>query len=135
MSKQVSDLVQGLKDYFENTPTEQLEKELEDMEKYNEIGPDVLEYFEHLKLEREQRVIDVMCDEVPILEDSTLTEADVRKVIGLFHESSDYFNKKIDDERGENGGSQLAIDLLDGRIDGKELAVQYVLHRLNIKND
>lgn len=134
MSKEkASKLIQGLEDYLNNTPPEQLEKDFAELEKYNQFGPNIEDCL-NLGEAHCKAVMAVMNEEVPILENSNLTEADVRKVIGLFNESSDYFNKKIDDERGENGGSQLAIDLLDGRIDAKELAVQYVLHRLNIKN-
>lgn len=37
-------LLNQLKDYFENTPKEVLEKEAKEWEYLNEIGPDVLEY-------------------------------------------------------------------------------------------
>lgn len=37
-------LLNQLKDYFENTPKEVLEKEAKEWEYFNEIGPDVLEY-------------------------------------------------------------------------------------------
>lgn len=130
--KKQSDLVQGLKDHFNNTPPEQLAKEFDGLEKWNQIGPDVLDYFKGLK---QQRVIDKMREEVPVLESSSLSEADVRHVIELFQESSKYFNKKIEEERDTNGGSQLVIDLLDGIVDAKELAIQYVLHKLNINSD
>lgn len=130
--KKQSDLVQGLKDHFNNTPPEQLAKEFDELEKWNQIGPDVPDYFKGLK---QQRVIDKMREEVPVIESSGLSEADVRHVIELYRESAEYFGKKIDDERATDGGSQLAIDLLDGIIDTRELAVQYVLHKLNIKSD
>lgn len=133
MSNKKHPVIQGLEEYLNNTPPEQLKKDFAELEKYNQFGPNIEDCLNRSEAHC-KAVMAVMNEEVPILEDSTLTEADVRKVIGLFHESNDYFSKKIDDERGENGGSQLAIDLLDGRIDAKELAVQYVLYRLNIKN-
>lgn len=37
-------LLNQLKEYFENTPKEVLEKEAKELEYLNEIGPDVLEY-------------------------------------------------------------------------------------------
>ena len=37
-------LLEQLKEYFENTPKEVLEKEVKEWEYLNEIGPDVLEY-------------------------------------------------------------------------------------------
>lgn len=48
-NKEDSPLVKGLKEYFENTPQEQLDKDFQAIEKYNHIGPDVLEYFEHIE--------------------------------------------------------------------------------------
>lgn len=34
----------SLKNYFENTPSEQIEKDWEELKKYNEIGPDIEEF-------------------------------------------------------------------------------------------
>ena len=42
-------LVDLLKEYFENTPKEQLEAEWEEIKELNDIGPDVLEYAEHIR--------------------------------------------------------------------------------------
>lgn len=43
-----SNLLQQLKDYFDNTPREVIEKEWHEYDKYNEIGPDVIEYLEYV---------------------------------------------------------------------------------------
>ena len=131
MSKQVSNLIEGLQEYFEQTPQDELNRDFERLEKFNQIGPDVMEYFKSIE---QQKVVATMREEVPVLESSSLSEADVRHVIEIFQESSKYFDKKIEDEREANDGSRLAIYLLDGVVDAKELAIQYVLHRLNIKN-
>lgn len=42
-------LLDNLKNYFENTPKEQIEKDLAEIEYLNEIGPDALEYAEELR--------------------------------------------------------------------------------------
>lgn len=42
-------LLQGLEEYFRNTSKEQLDKDLEELEKYNEIGPDVNEYLKSVQ--------------------------------------------------------------------------------------
>lgn len=42
-------LLQQLKDYFDNTPKEVLEKELSELSYLNEIGPTVDEYSEYVK--------------------------------------------------------------------------------------
>jgi hypothetical protein len=132
MRKKASDLLEGLKEYFEQTPQDELKRDLERLEIFNRIGPDVMEYFKSIE---QQKVVATMREEVPVLESSSLSEADVRHVIEIFRESSKYFDKKIEEERETNGGSRLGIHLLDGVVDANELAIQYVLHRLNIKND
>ena len=43
-----SDLLQQLKEYFDNTPREIVEKEWHEYDKYNEIGPKVNEYLEYV---------------------------------------------------------------------------------------
>lgn len=132
MGKKASDLLEGLKEYFEQTPQDELNRDFERLEMFNKIGPDVMEYFKSIE---QQKVVATMREEVPVLENSNLSEADVRHVIEIFRESSGYFDKKIEEERDANGGSRLAIHFFDGVLDAKEIAIQYVLHRLNIKND
>lgn len=129
MSEKVSDLIEGLEEYFEQTSEAELRNDFERLEMFNQIGPDVMEYFKSIE---QQKVVATMREEVPVLESSSLSESDVRHVIELFQESSEYFNKKIEEEREANGGSRLATHLLDGVLDARELAIQYVLHRLNI---
>ena len=46
-NKEESPLIKGLKEYLENTPPEQLEKDFKELEQYNQIGPDVFECLEH----------------------------------------------------------------------------------------
>lgn len=50
-NKEESPLIKGLREYFENTPPEQLEKDFKELEPYNQIGPDV---FECLELARQK---------------------------------------------------------------------------------
>lgn len=45
----MKDLYESLKEHFENTPKEVLEKEWEERKYLNEIGPDVLEWAEFVK--------------------------------------------------------------------------------------
>lgn len=42
-------LLQELEEYFRNTPKEQLDKDWEELKKYNEIGPDMDEYIKSVK--------------------------------------------------------------------------------------
>lgn len=42
-------LLQKLEEYFRNTPKEQLDKDWEELKKYNEIGPDIDEYLKSAK--------------------------------------------------------------------------------------
>lgn len=42
-------LLNSLKEYFNNTPREELEKDLKELEYLNEIGPDVEEYIKYIE--------------------------------------------------------------------------------------
>ncbi len=42
-------LYDNLKDYFENTPKEILDRDLKEVAHLNDIGPDVIEYAESVK--------------------------------------------------------------------------------------
>ena len=48
-------LLQQLKDYFDNTPKDVIEKEWHEYDKYNEIGPSVEEYLEYVNNIRNPR--------------------------------------------------------------------------------
>ena len=41
--------LENLKEYFENTPQEEIDKEWKEIESFNDLGPDVLEYAEFYK--------------------------------------------------------------------------------------
>jgi hypothetical protein len=45
----MGNLLDSLKDYFENTPKEVLDNDWKEIEYLNEIGPDVIEYAEYVK--------------------------------------------------------------------------------------
>lgn len=64
----------------------------------------------------------------PIAEENL--ESFVRQVIDLDIEAGEHYNNIIKEERKENGGSDLMINLLSGTIDAKELGIQYVLNKL-----
>lgn len=64
----------------------------------------------------------------PITEENL--ESFVRQVIDLDIEAGKYYNNIIKEERKENKGSDLMINLLCGTIDAKELGIQYVLKKL-----
>lgn len=49
------DLLQQLKDYFDNTPREVVEKEWHEYDKYNKIGPSVEEYLEYVNKIRQPK--------------------------------------------------------------------------------
>lgn len=54
-----SELIQGLLDYLNNTPSDQLEKDWKELEQFNQYGPDIEEC---LELGR-QHCIEMMKDE------------------------------------------------------------------------
>ena len=45
----MGNLFESLKDYFENTPKDVIEKDWREIEYLNEIGPDVIEYAEFVR--------------------------------------------------------------------------------------
>ena len=45
----MSELYDKLKEYFENTPREQLDKDWEDVKDLNDIGPDVILYADYVR--------------------------------------------------------------------------------------
>lgn len=59
-------LLQQLKDYFDNTPREVLEKEWNEYDRYNEIGPTVNEYLEYVNKSRQSQYPKTYeeCDEI-----------------------------------------------------------------------
>lgn len=60
----------------------------------------------------------------------SIDESIVRKIIDLYFEASKHYDEVIKQEKYRTGGSQLAIDILDGSKDMKELCVQYVLDKV-----
>lgn len=46
-----NNILQDLKDYFKNTPREQIEKDWAETEKYDKVGPTVSEFLEVTKSE------------------------------------------------------------------------------------
>ena len=51
----MSSLSEQLKDYFNNTPQEQLDKDWEELKYWNEIGPEVDEYIKSVINDRQVR--------------------------------------------------------------------------------
>ena len=59
MNERASKLIQGLQYYLDNTPSDQLEKDWQELEQFNQCGPDIEEC---LELGR-QHCIEMMKDE------------------------------------------------------------------------
>ena len=57
-------------------------------------------------------------------------EKDVRQIVSLYYEGIKYYEDVIKKEREENGGSDLAIKIMDGVVDARELSIQYVIDKL-----
>lgn len=45
----MNDIVKNLREYFDSTPKEKLQKDLEKLEFLNDIGPDAVEYCKEIK--------------------------------------------------------------------------------------
>ena len=100
--------------------------------KINKIDLNSIEDWRY-RLQREHD-IEVMKNIISIINTLEVKEVNlesfVRQVIGLYLEAGKHYNSVIKEERKEYGGSDLAIKLLDGVIDAKELSIQYVLDKL-----
>lgn len=73
-------LLQQLKEYFDNTPREVIEKEWHEYDKYNEIGPSVEEYLEYvnnLRQPKYPKTYEECCDVLKIPNDERYIEIDV----------------------------------------------------------
>ena len=57
-------------------------------------------------------------------------EKDVRQILSLYYEGIKHYEDIIKEERKENGGSDLAIKIMDGVVDARELGIQYVIDKL-----
>jgi len=60
-----------------------------------------------------------------------MNEQDVRRIVDLYIEAGKHYNQVIKEQRSRNGFSDLAIDLLEGRADAKEMGIQFILNKLN----
>lgn len=73
-------LLQQLKDYFDNTPREVVEKEWHEYDKYNEISPKVNEYLEYVNNIRQPKypkTYEECCDILKIPNDERYIDVDV----------------------------------------------------------
>ena len=59
----------------------------------------------------------------------------VRDVVNLYCEAKAHYDNLIDKERKEKGHSELAIKLLDGFADAKEMTIEYILTALKSHED
>ena len=57
-------------------------------------------------------------------------EKGVRQILSLYYEGIKHYEDIIKEERKENGGSDLAIKIMDGVVDARELGIQYVIDKL-----
>lgn len=57
-------------------------------------------------------------------------EKDIMQIFSLYYEGIKHYEDIIKEEREENGGSDLAIKIMDGVVDARELGIQYVIDKL-----
>ena len=67
----MSELYFKLREYFENTPREQLDKDLEDVKDLNDIGPEIIlyaDYIRHLKEHYDDKIVrDIVTINYPLM--------------------------------------------------------------------
>lgn len=81
----MSELYDKLKEYFENTPREQLNKDWEDVKDLNDIGPDVIlyaNYVRHLKERYDDKLVrDIVIINYPLMRLSFRSICLIQKII------------------------------------------------------
>ena len=74
---------------------------------------------------------DLMDDFINTLEVKEVDlEKDIMQIFSLYYEGIKHYEDIIKEEREENGGSDLAIKIMDGVVDARELGIQYVIDKL-----
>ena len=81
----MSELYYKLREYFENTPREQLDKDWEDVKDLNDIGPDVIlyaNYVRHLKERYNDKLVrDIVIINYPLMRLSFRSICFIQKII------------------------------------------------------
>ena len=81
----MSELYFKLREYFENTPREQLDKDLEDVKDLNDIGPDVILYANYVRRLKERYddklVRDIVIINYPLMRLSFRSICFIQKII------------------------------------------------------
>ena len=60
-----------------------------------------------------------------------MSEQEVRRIVALYKEGVKHYDKVINTERSENGFSQTAIDLFDGKVNIDDLVIKYMMEEIN----
>ena len=81
----MSELYYKLREYFENTPREQLDKDWEDVKELNDIGPDVIlyaNYVRHIKKHYDDKLVrDIVIINYPLMKLSFRSICLIQKII------------------------------------------------------
>ena len=79
----------------------------------------------------EYKILEKIKDFIDTLEVKEVDlEKDARQILSLYYEGIKHYDDIIKEEREENGGSDLAIKIMDGVVDARELGIQYVIDKL-----
>ena len=90
------------------------------------------EYINSLMTEQVHTLSDILdfLDTLEVKEVDLDEELFIRRIIAIYYEGIKHYDNVIKEEREKNGGSDLAIKILDGVVDARELGIQYVIDKL-----
>lgn len=129
-------LLQQLKEYFENTPREVVEKEWREYDKYNEIGPSVEEYLEYINNIRQPQYpknYEECCKILNIPSNGNIA------YVGNWVYGGEYLEKHLDrlrkfqqllicrDAYWKLSGDEMGLDKLWKPYNGQESCKKYVI--------
>lgn len=123
MEKKKSKIIEGLEKYLRETPEEQLKKDWEELEKYNQFGPDMEECLSRARA----RILDNMREEARALQIEEAAKAligDDAKLIEVFRQGAEWsddnpVNKWRLSELEQPDGERIVI-AYDGNIASAE---------------
>ena len=121
---QKSKIIQGLEDYLNNTPPEQLKKDWEELEKYNQYGPEMEDCLDLGEAHCQQVMEMIHNDTKSFMEDE--------KKIYAVYESDAWLSKQSEVQMGIFTSVDLAINAI---IDNNRFNLDEILNLDEIDED
>ena len=112
----------------------EIERRKEECDTFYNIALSNNAEFAKVAIEEQKKQYDSLLSFLDTLEVKEVDlEKDVRQILSLYYEGIKHYEDIIKEEREENGGSDLAIKIMDGVVDARELGIQYVIDKLKVQ--